>query len=60
MIHLPDRDLAYFAGAATLRRLRRGGCTGRRYAMANRQAMLDLVLTGLARHLPPFTVPPRR
>ncbi|WP_415259265.1 RtcB family protein [Thauera phenylacetica] len=57
MIHLPDRDLAYFAeGSEHFADYVEAVHWAQEYAMANRQAMLDLVLTGLARHLPPFTV----
>ena len=56
-IHLPDRDLAYFPE----------GCEyfddyifavdwAQRYAFENRQAMLDLVINALKRHLPPFEI----
>lgn len=56
-IHLPDRDLAYFPE----------GCEhfddyifavdwAQRYAFENRQAMLDLVIGALKRHLPPFEI----
>ncbi|MBP7661799.1 MAG: RtcB family protein [Burkholderiaceae bacterium] len=57
MIHLPDRDLAYFAeGSEHFADYVEAVHWAQEYAMANRQAMLDLVLAGLARHLPPFTV----
>ena len=57
MIHLPDRDLAYFAeGSEHFADYVESVHWAQEYAMANRQAMLDLVLAGLARHLPPFTV----
>jgi tRNA-splicing ligase RtcB (3'-phosphate/5'-hydroxy nucleic acid ligase) len=55
--NLPDRDLAY---------LREGTCHfddyvgaldwAQRYAATNRQAMLDVALAALARHLPPFRI----
>ena len=57
MIQLPDRDLAYFAeGSEHFADYVEAAHWAQEYAMANRQAMLDLVLAGLARHLPPFTV----
>ena len=57
MIHLPDRDLAYFReGSAHFDDYVEAVHWAQDYAMANRQAMLELVLAGLARHLPPFTV----
>ena len=57
MIHLPDRDLAYFAeGSEHFADYVEAVHWAQEYAMANRQAMLELVLAGLARHLPPFTV----
>ncbi len=57
MIHLPDRDLAYFAeGSEHFADYVEAVHWAQEYAMANRQAMLDLVLVGLARHLPLFTV----
>ncbi len=56
-IHLPDRDLAYFAeGSEHFADYVEAVHWAQEYAMANRRAMLDLVLAGLARHLPPFTV----
>lgn len=57
MIHLPDRDLAYFPeGAEHFDDYVEAVHWAQEYAFANRQAMLDLVLTAVARHLPPFTV----
>ena len=57
MIHLPDRDLAYFVeGSEHFADYVEAVHWAQEYAMANRQAMLDLVLVGLARHLPLFTV----
>ncbi len=57
MIHLPDRDLAYFAeGSEHFADYVEAVHWAQKYAMANRQAMLELVLAGLGRHLPPFTV----
>lgn len=57
MIQLPDRDLAYFPeGTEHFADYVQAVHWAQEYAMANRQAMLELVLKGLARHLPPFTV----
>ena len=57
MIQLPDRDLAYFPeGTEHFNDYVEAVQWAQEYAMANRQAMLDLVLDALARHLPPFTV----
>ena len=57
MIQLPDRDLAYFPeGTEHFADYVEAVHWAQEYAMANRQAMLELVLQGLARHLPPFTV----
>jgi tRNA-splicing ligase RtcB len=57
MIHLPDRDLAYFPeGTEHFDDYVEGVQWAQDYAMQNRQSMLDLVLAALARHLPPFTV----
>jgi tRNA-splicing ligase RtcB len=57
MIQLPDRDLAYFSeGSEHFADYVEAVHWAQEYAMANRQAMLDLVLAGLARHLPPFSV----
>ena len=57
MIHLPDRDLAYFTeGSEHFADYVEAVHWAQEYAMANRQAMLDIVLLGLARHLPPFSV----
>ena len=57
MIHLPDRDLAYFReGSPHFDDYVEAVHWAQDYAMANRQAMLELVLAGLARHLPPFAV----
>ena len=56
-VQLPDRDLAYFAeGSEHFADYVEAVHWAQEYAMANRQAMLVLVLSGLARHLPPFTV----
>ena len=57
LIHLPDRDLAYFSeGSEHFADYVEAVQWAQEYAMANRQAMLELVLAGLARHLPPFSV----
>lgn len=57
MIQLPDRDLAYFPeGTAHFKDYVQAVHWAQEYARANRDAMLSLVLEGLARHLPPFTV----
>lgn len=57
MIQLPDQDLAYFPeGSEHFADYVEAVHWAQEYAMANRQAMLDLVLAALARHLPPFEV----
>ncbi|MGV1016796.1 MAG: RtcB family protein [Fluviibacter phosphoraccumulans] len=57
MIQLPDRDLAYFPeGSEYFADYVEAVHWAQDYAFANRQAMLDLVLKGLEKHLPPFTV----
>jgi tRNA-splicing ligase RtcB len=54
---LPDRDLAYLTeGAAHFDDYVTAVDWAQRYAAANRQAMMDLVLDGMHRHLPPFEV----
>lgn len=56
-IHLPDRDLAYFPeGCEHFNDYTHAVDWAQRYAFENRQAMLDLVLAALKRHLPPFEV----
>ncbi len=56
-IHLPDRDLAYFKeGCARFDDYVEAVLWAQAYAFANRECMLDLVLRGLERHLPAFTV----
>jgi len=56
-IQLPDRDLAYFPeGSEHFVDYVTAVHWAQDYAMANRQAMLELVLKVLARHLPAFTV----
>lgn len=57
MIQLPDQDLAYFPeGSEHFADYVQAVHWAQEYAMANRQAMLTLVLEALARHLPAFTV----
>ncbi len=57
MIQLPDCDLAYFPeGTEHFDDYVAAVHWAQDYAMSNRQAMLQLVLAALARHLPPFTV----
>jgi tRNA-splicing ligase RtcB len=57
MIQLPDRDLAYFPeGSEHFADYVEAVHWAKDYARQNRQAMLNLVLAALARHLPPFTV----
>ncbi len=57
MIQLPDRDLAYFPeGSEYFADYVEAVHWAQDYAFANRQAMLELVLKGLEKHLPPFTV----
>ena len=54
---LPDRDLAYFEeGAEHFDDYVEAVSWAQRYALANREEMLKLVLAALARHLPAFTV----
>ena len=56
-IHLPDRDLAYFPeGAEHFADYVTAVHWAQEYALQNRKSMLDLVLSALARHLPPFVV----
>ena len=57
MIQLPDRDLAYFPeGSEYFADYVEAVHWAQEYAMANRQARLNLVVAALARHLPPFAV----
>ena len=57
MIHLPDRDLAYFPeGTEHFDDYVEAVHWAQDYALQNRQSMLELVLAALRRHLPPFTV----
>lgn len=54
-IRLPDRDLAYLReGSPYFEDYMEAVRWAQDYAYANRQAMLQLVLAGLRRHLPPF------
>jgi tRNA-splicing ligase RtcB (3'-phosphate/5'-hydroxy nucleic acid ligase) len=56
-VHLPDRDLAYLReGAQHFDDYVDAVDWAQRYAAANREAMMDLVLAAMARHVPPFTV----
>jgi tRNA-splicing ligase RtcB (3'-phosphate/5'-hydroxy nucleic acid ligase) len=55
--NLPDRDLAYFReGSGHFDEYVRAVDWAQRYAAANREAMMDTVLTAMRRHLPPFDV----
>ena len=55
--NLPDRDLAYFSeGASHFSDYVTAVGWAQRYAATNRQAMMDIVLLALRRHLPPFDV----
>jgi tRNA-splicing ligase RtcB len=57
MISLPDRDLAYFPeGTGHFDDYAEAVLWAQDYAYANRQAMLDLTLAALARHMPAFQV----
>ena len=57
MIQLPDRDLAYLPeGSEYFADYVAAVQWAQDYAMQNRQAMLDLVLAALTRHLPAFSV----
>jgi tRNA-splicing ligase RtcB len=57
MIQLPDRDLAYFPeGSEHFADYVEAVQWAQDYARRNRECMLELVLAGLARHLPPFEV----
>lgn len=56
MVNLPDRDLAYFQeGNRHFDDYVEAVRWAQDYAMQNRRSMLELVLTALSRHLPPFT-----
>ncbi len=55
--HLPDRDLAYFEeGAQHFDEYVEAVDWAQRYAMRNREVMMDLILDALGRHLPEFSV----
>ena len=55
--NLPDRDLAYFReGTQHFDEYVRAVGWAQRYAAANREAMMDIVLAALRRHLPPFEI----
>jgi len=57
MIHLPDRDLAYFPeGCEHFDDYVEAVTWAQEYAMQNRESMVDLVLKALSRHLPEFDV----
>lgn len=57
MIHLPDRDLAYFPeGTEHFDDYVEAVHWAQEYAFQNRQSMVDLVLAGMRRHLPAFEV----
>ena len=54
-VHLPDEDLAYFPeGARHFDDYVEAVGWAQDYARANRAEMLDLILDGMRRHLPPF------
>jgi tRNA-splicing ligase RtcB len=54
-VQLPDRDLAYLVeGTGLFADYWHALTWAQEYAARNRQEMLDIVLTALARHLPPF------
>lgn len=56
-VRLPDRDLAYFEeGAEHFGDYVEAVGWAQGYAAGNREAMMDLVLAALRRHLPPFEV----
>jgi tRNA-splicing ligase RtcB len=56
-LNLPDRDLAYFQeGAEHFDDYVEAVGWAQRYAAANRDAMMELVLAALRRHLPAFEV----
>lgn len=55
--NLPDRDLAYLEeGTQHFDDYVRAVDWAQRYASSNREAMMDLVIAALRRHLPPFEV----
>ncbi len=56
-VSLPDRDLAYFReGTEHFADYVEAVHWAQEYALTNRDCMMNLVLAGLRRHLPPFTV----
>ena len=56
-LNLPDRDLAYFQeGAEHFDDYVEAVGWAQRYAAANRDAMMELVLSAMSRHLPEFEV----
>jgi tRNA-splicing ligase RtcB len=56
-IHLPDKDLAYFPeGCEHFNDYTNAVDWAQRYAFENRQAMLDLIISAMQRHLPPFEI----
>lgn len=57
MINLPDRDLAYFPeGTEHFDDYVSAVMWAQEYAARNRQCMVELVLSAMRRHLPPFEV----
>ncbi|MDP2098032.1 MAG: RtcB family protein [Methylobacter sp.] len=57
MINLPDRDLAYFPeGTEHFDDYVAAVMWAQEYAARNRQCMVELVLSAMRRHLPPFEV----
>ena len=57
MVNLPDRDLAYFSeGTEYFDDYVEGVHWAQEYAYQNRQSMLDLILAGMRRLLPEFTI----
>ncbi|MFU8788612.1 MAG: RtcB family protein [Methylobacter sp.] len=57
MINLPDRDLAYFPeGSEHFDDYVAAVMWAQEYAARNRQCMVELILSALRRHLPPFEV----
>ncbi|GHT85060.1 RNA-splicing ligase RtcB [Betaproteobacteria bacterium] len=57
MIHLPDKNLAYFPeGSEHFADYVAAVTWAQEYAMQNRESMVDLVLAALCRHLPEFDV----
>lgn len=57
IIHLPDRDLAYLPeGSGHFDDYIEAVDWAQRYAFANRQSMLELIVAALKRHMPPFEI----